>query len=134
MSPQQETLVRDTISASNAGNLHFPQVVQALLHAGVESYAVDYRAARTTVYWPDGATLSLPLSEPEQGIADAFSSEGVRQAIAGAQRGEVMYPAFKALTQRAGCIGYTVWLSGRHVSYYGRQGESHIEPFPPQAD
>ena len=30
----------------------------------------------------------------------------------------------------AGCIGYMVWIAGRHVSYFGRQGEVYIEPFP----
>jgi hypothetical protein len=40
-----------------------------------------------------------------------------------------MYPEFKALTQAAGCIGYTVWIAGRHVVYLGRRGESHVERF-----
>ena len=53
-----------------------------------------------------------------------------RAAILGAQQGKVMYPEFKQLSQQAGCIGYTVWITGRHVTYYGRKGETHVERFP----
>jgi hypothetical protein len=42
----------------------------------------------------------------------------------------VMYPEFKRLSQRAGCVGYVVWIAGRHVSYHGRRGEVHVERFP----
>jgi hypothetical protein len=31
---------------------------------------------------------------------------------------------------KTGCVGYTVWMAGRHVSYYGRKGETYIERFP----
>ena len=41
-----------------------------------------------------------------------------------------MYPEFKVNSQRAGCIGYTVWIDGRHVTYAGRRGETHVERFP----
>lgn len=41
-----------------------------------------------------------------------------------------MYPEFKQLSQRAGCVGYTVWIEGRHVVYHGRRGETHVERFP----
>ncbi len=32
--------------------------------------------------------------------------------------------------QVAGCVAYTVWVTGQHVSYFGRNGETHIERFP----
>lgn len=125
-----ESLIRETQDASNAGRIHFGQVVGDLLRAGVESYAVDYRAARATYYLHDGETLTLEQALPEQAIGGEFSASGIKAAILGAQRGEVMHPAFKQLSQRAGCVGYTVWLSGRHVTYYGRHGEIHVERFP----
>ena len=39
-------------------------------------------------------------------------------------------PEFKKLSQAGGCVGYMVWLAGRHVTYYGRRGETHVELFP----
>lgn len=125
-----ESTIRETLAASNEGRIHFGQVVGTLIDAGVESYAIDYRAGRATYYMPSGETLTLELDLPLNEIAEAFSPSGIKAAILGAQRGAVMYPEFKKLSQAAGCVGYTVWLSGRHVSYYGRKGETHVERFP----
>jgi uncharacterized protein YbcV (DUF1398 family) len=130
MNAAAETLIRHTFQQSGEGRMHFGQVVAALLEAGVESYGVDYRAARVTYFLPDGDTLDLALEGEPAAVAGAFSAEALIAAIRAAQRGDVMYPQFKKLSQAAGCIGYTVWLSGRHVSYYGRNGEVHIEHFP----
>ncbi|MDZ7870582.1 MAG: DUF1398 family protein [Rheinheimera sp.] len=123
-------LIQQTFMASNNGTIHFGQVIGQLLSAGVEAYQVDYRAGRATYYLPSGATLDLDFARPEQGIADIFNADALRAAIRGAQQGSVMYPEFKLLSQQAGCIGYTVWITGRHVSYFGRGGEVHIERFP----
>lgn len=126
--------IRSTFDASNSGSIHFGQVIGQLVGAGVESYHVDYRSGRTTYYLPDGSTADFgferPKNNPQSGIADAFDSAAVRAAILGAQQGRVMYPEFKRLSQQAGCVGYTVWISGRHVVYHGRRGETHVEQFP----
>jgi uncharacterized protein YbcV (DUF1398 family) len=129
MNEQIRAAIQSTFEASNKGSLHFGEVIGQLMAVRVESYHVDYRSGRTTFYLPDGATLDLGFEQPQDGIADAFDSEAVRGAILGAQQGRVMYPEFKQLSQRAGCIGYTVWIAGRHVTYLGRKGETHIEQF-----
>lgn len=125
-----EAVIRETLNASNERRIHFGQVIGNLVSAGLESYAVDYRTGRVTYYMPSGETLTLAQETAQVDIAAEFSGTGIKAAIVGAQRGEVMYPQFKQLSQAAGCIGYTVWLSGRHVTYYGRQGETHVEHFP----
>jgi uncharacterized protein YbcV (DUF1398 family) len=124
------TVIQSTFEASNQGSIHFGQVIGQLMSVQVESYHVDYRSGRTTYYLPDGSTLDLSFERPQDGIADAFDGDAVRAAILGAQQGRVMYPEFKLLSQRAGCIGYTVWIAGRHVNYLGRKGEVHVERFP----
>ncbi|MDO9134564.1 DUF1398 family protein [Hydrogenophaga sp.] len=123
-------VIQNTFDASNEGRIHFGQVVGQLLAVHVESYHVDYRAGRSTYYLPDGTTLDLPFPVADETMAGAFDAAAVRAAIQGEQQGQVMYPEFKRLSQRAGCIGYTVWLTGRHVSYHGRRGETHVERFP----
>ncbi|MFL9879790.1 DUF1398 domain-containing protein [Herbaspirillum rhizosphaerae] len=125
-----EAIIRETLNASNEGRIHFGQVIGTLVSTGVESYSVDYRTCRATYYMPCGETLALELGPQKVEIAEKFSSSGIKAAILGAQRGEVMYPQFKQLSQAAGCVGYTVWLAGRHVSYFGRKGETHVEHFP----
>lgn len=122
--------IQSTFDASNQGTIHFGQVIGQLVSAGVESYHVDYRSGRSTYYLPDGSTADFDFERPQEGIADAFDADAVRAAIVGAQQGRVMYPEFKTLSQRAGCVGYTVWIAGRHVVYLGRRGETHLERFP----
>lgn len=125
-----ESVIRETFSLSCDGRIHFGQVVGNLLGVGVESYNVDYRAGRVTYYMPAGDTLTLDMKTPNIEIAADFSASQIRSAILGSQRGEVIYPEFKKLSQAAGCVGYTVWITGRHVTYYGRNGETHVEHFP----
>lgn len=130
MNETTREMIQSTFEASNQGAIHFVQVIGRLAGAGVESYHVDYRSGRTTYYLPDGSTVDFNLERPQHGIADAFDGDAVRAAIKGAQQGSVMYPEFKKLSQRAGCVAYTVWIAGRHVAYLGRRGETHVEHFP----
>lgn len=130
MPTHTRAVIQSTFDASNEGRIHFGQVVGQLSAAGVETYHVDYRAGRATYYLPGGDTVDVAFERATDGIGDTFDGDAVRSAIAGAQRGEVMYPQFKQLSQRAGCIGYTVWIAGRHVTYFGRKGETHVERFP----
>lgn len=123
-------IVQQLAQQSYAGKVHFGQVVAALTEAGVESYQADFRSHSTIYFMPDGSHHRLELATPPVEIADQFDAEAVRAAIRGAQRGEVMYPAFVQLVMAAGCTGYIVWLAGRHVTYFGRRGEMHIEHFP----
>lgn len=131
MNTQARELVLEAASGSNEGRLHFGQVIGLLMQAGVESYVADYRTKQTTYYLPSGETLSLDLEMPEDvAIADDFDVEAIKSAIRGSQQGLVKYPEFKRLSRRAGCVAYTVWIAGRHVMYFGRKGEMHIERFP----
>ena len=130
MNENTRRVIQSTFEASNQGSIHFGEVIAQLMGVQVESYHVDYRSGRATYFLPDGATLDCGFEKPQQAIAEAFNGDAVRAAILGAQQGRVMYPAFKTLSQRAGCIGYTVWIAGRHVTYHGRKGETHIERFP----
>lgn len=130
MQANTRAIIQSTFDASNEGRIHFGTVIGQLMSANVEAYHVDYRSGRTTYYLIDGETLDLDFELPANNIGNNFDVNAVRSAIAGAQRGVVVYPAFKHRTQQAGCIGYMVWIAGRHVTYYGRKGESHIERFP----
>jgi uncharacterized protein YbcV (DUF1398 family) len=130
MNEKTLSIIKSVFEASNKGSIHFGQVVGQLMEAQVESYFVDYRSGRTTYFLLNSETLDFNFEKPENGIADAFDGDAVRAAILGAQQGKVMYPEFKHLSQAAGCVSYTVWIAGRHVTYYGRKGETHVERFP----
>jgi len=130
MNENTRAVIQATFEASNKGQIHFGEVIAQLIGAQVESYHVDYRSGRTTYYLPEGNTLDFAFERPQDPIEDAFDADAVRSAIRGAQEGIVMYPEFKRLSQLAGCIAYTVWITGRHVTYLGRRGETHVEHFP----
>lgn len=130
MNSTAQELIRHAARGSSDGSLHFGQVVGLMVQAGVESYAVDYRLRTTTYYLPDGDSCSLELETPDIAIGQAFDAEAIKAGIRGAQQGVVKYPEFKRLSMAAGCVGYTVWIAGRHVSYFGRKGETHVEHFP----
>jgi uncharacterized protein YbcV (DUF1398 family) len=70
------------------------------------------------------------MEMPKPQIPEVFDEDRVVSSIRSAQSDGLRYPEFLRLTMSAGCIGYMVWISGKHVSYYGRRGEVHIEPFP----
>lgn len=123
-------VIEQSAQSSKDGSAHFGQIVQALVAAGVESYQADYRLEASTYYLPDGSTHQVALPGSDVAIADTFDAAAVQRAIRGAQSGQVMYPEFMRLTRAVGCVGYTVWITGRHVAYYGRRGEVHVERFP----
>jgi uncharacterized protein YbcV (DUF1398 family) len=130
MDSKQQNLIRETFSASNEGRVHFGDVVARLTEASVESYAVDYRSHSATYHLANDETLSLRMEATPVDIGKVFAAEALREAIREAQKGVVMYPEFKRRSMQAGCVGYTVWIAGRHVTYFGRKGEAHVERFP----
>ena len=97
---------------------------------GVESYFADYRNQLTTYYLSSNEAYAVPMRMPPIAIPKLFNQEGVILAIRGAQSDMIRYPEFLNLTMQAGCIGYMVWIAGKRVSYFGRNGEVHIEHFP----
>ena len=123
-------MTKECAKSSKGGTAHFPDIVKALVAAGVESYWVDYRADAATYYCGDSSTHEVGLASPPVAIATDFDAEAVRSAIRGAQSDWVMFAEFLRFTRAAGCVGYMVWLAGRNVAYYDRLGQTHVEHFP----
>ena len=130
MQPNVHAVIQSTFDSSNQGRIHFGQVIGQLQAVHVEAYHVDYRAGRSTYYLPNDETMDFAFAPSGTSVARSFDGEAIRAAIRGAQQGTVMYPEFKSLSQSGGCVGYTVWIVGRQVSYFGRKGETHVERFP----
>jgi len=130
MNPSARSTIQSVFEISLRGEMHFGEVLARLAGVGVESYRVDYRAATTTYVLSDDDVMELRFPVMDIPVADTFDGQALQAAIRAVQQGRLMYPAFKRLTHEAGCVGYTVWLAGRHVTYYGRRGETHVEHFP----
>jgi len=69
------------------------------------------------------------MTMPSIEIPIKFNKKILVSAIRGAQSDVVRYPEFIKLTMSLGCVGYIVWITGKYVNYFGRQGEVHIEHF-----
>jgi uncharacterized protein YbcV (DUF1398 family) len=122
--------MREVSRGTQAGEMTFPQVVDKLIEVGVESYFVDFAAARKTYYLSGGETHTEPIILRLDPVAREFSSAAVVDAIRAAQADSIRYPEFVRRSTAAGVIGYWAFLAGKKVVYFGRGGESHTEEFP----
>ncbi len=132
MNDSQKATARSCLEASETGSMAFPQIVGALMAAGFESYAIDFRRATATYYLPDGDNLELPAHKVSAPVAPTFDTAAMQAAIREAQQlvPGYTYAGFCEKAASAGCAAYIVSFSGRRALYIGRTTETHVEPFP----
>ncbi|MBS0471257.1 MAG: DUF1398 family protein [Proteobacteria bacterium] len=125
---------KDAIHLAHEGSdkerMTFPDVIGLLMSVGVERYHCDLVRAERTYYMPNGETDCLSSPPYAAEAAADFSSSGVNAAIRAIQAGQIGYRAFCDRVLAAGCVGYLVSMPGRRAVYYGRSGETFVEPFP----
>lgn len=130
MNPNTKEVIEKCAHESHAGLLTFPEVLSRLMTVGVESYFADYRNQSTTYYFSSNEAYVVPMVMPSIDMPISFNKDDIVSAIRGAQSDIVRYPEFLKLTMSNGCIGYIVWITGKCVNYFGRQGQVHVEHFP----
>jgi uncharacterized protein YbcV (DUF1398 family) len=130
MDIQVKQVMEECTRISDEERVTFGEVVGRLMEAGVERYHADLLRADKIYYMPDGETHRTPNHALPAAPAMAFSAEGVEKAVRAIQQGRIKYREFCARIAEAGCVGYIVSLAGRRAVYYGRTGDSHVEPFP----
>jgi uncharacterized protein YbcV (DUF1398 family) len=124
-------VMKACVEGSSRGVMTFPEVVGRLTEAGVERYDADLRRREKRFYMPNGefaVIASIDLSEP---IGEQFDANAIAASIHAIQKREILYEEFLRRIMRAGCVSYTVSLTGRRAVYFGRTAESHVELFPP---
>ena len=134
MNDQQKTIARACLEEAEGNTMNFPQIVGALMEAGFEGYAIDYRRATATYYLPDGKSLELAAHAVSTPVAPSFDTPLMQAAIREAQQQVpgYTYRGFCEKAASAGCAGYIVSFSGRRALYIGRTAETHVENFPNQ--
>lgn len=123
-------VVQSCTAASDAESVSFGEVVMRLQQAGVERYHADLLRSEKTYYLPTGDSLVVPCASVDGLAPPDFSPASVGAAVRAVQGKAIGYRAFCERILAAGCVGYHVSLAGRRAVYYGRCGESHVEPFP----
>jgi len=129
MNQHVREVVREMTKASDEQRVTFPEVVKALMEAGVERYHADLVCSNKTYYLPDDS-FEVVACHAVGAPARAFSAAGVEAAVRAIQAQTIQYREFCERIAAAGCVGYFVTLAGRCAIYYGRSGESHVERFP----
>jgi len=132
MNDQQSAAARTCLEAAEGDAMAFPQIVGALMDAGFEGYAIDFRRATATYHLPDGESVELPARRVEAAIAPTFDAALMQAAIREAQQQApgYTYKGFCEKAASAGCAGYIVSFLGRRALYFGRTAETHVEVFP----
>lgn len=123
-------VAEEVTRASDEERISFPDVVQALMAAGVERYHADLPHGRRTYSMPDGSAQTVAGHALSGPVAERFSADAVAAAVRAVQKGEIQYREFCDRIAAAGCPGYHVFIAGRRVVYYGRDGGLHVEHFP----
>ncbi|WP_295143465.1 DUF1398 family protein [uncultured Reyranella sp.] len=126
-------VIEDCTRASHEERIAFGEVVGRLIAAGVERYHVDLVCGESTYFISDGQFHRVAYRPLDTRPADAFSAEGVLAAVRSIQAGRTKYLTFCRQIMDAGCVGYLVSMQGKRAVYYGRSGETYVEPFPPAA-
>jgi len=133
MQEQLTRIMEECTDASDQERIGFPEVVMKLMHAGVERYHADLLRAEKIYYLPSGESHRVPAADVKVVPAPAFTAEGVAAAVRAIQQQRIKYREFCERIAEAGCVGYMVSLAGKRAVYYGRTGESYVEPFPSAA-
>jgi uncharacterized protein YbcV (DUF1398 family) len=124
-------LITDIASATQSGQMSFPEAVKNLLEAGAEYYQVDYVRLRMRYYSASGQMVATSLLfEGLPPVAPELDKERLRAAIFDSQRNGQSYREFSRRAMEAGVQGYFVFLRGQRVVYLGRTGDLHTEWFP----
>lgn len=124
------SVMQECTDASDQERITFPEVVAKLARAGVERYHADLLRAEKIYYLPTGESHRVQAGQIEAVPPAIFSADGVAAAVRAIQQQQIRYREFCERIALAGCVGYFVSLSGWRAVYYGRSGESYVEPFP----
>jgi uncharacterized protein YbcV (DUF1398 family) len=122
-------VLRECTAGADEGRLGFAELVVKLAEVGVDGYYADFRRAEKTYYTVKGRCHVLQTATLAVTVAPDFSAEALRSAIKSVVDRAITYVQFCDVIAAAGCVGYFVSLTGRRVIYYGKRGESHVEPF-----
>jgi len=122
--------VQECTDGSDRERVTFPEVVAKLAGAGVERYHADLQRAEKIYYLPSGESQRVQAAPIAAVPPAAFTADGVAAAVRAIQRQQIKYREFCERIAEAGCVGYFVSLAGRRAVYYGRTGDSYVEPFP----
>jgi uncharacterized protein YbcV (DUF1398 family) len=126
-----EATIRELIDKALAKEITFPEILATLGHNGMESYHVDFFRNELRCYTGNSGSLVASVPLVHDGVAPEFSAEKLDAINKRVQSGEWSFADFvREGTAKAGCAYYIVYLNGKKVRYFGRDGDEHVQHFP----
>lgn len=122
--------IDECLTLSHAGKITFPEVVRRLAAGGIERYLVDLVGQQNFYYDSHDKVHARKVAFEGTAIAPKFDAVAVKSAITDIQQGKIDYLHFLQCIMQAGCCHYEVFILGRMVIYFGRDGSMHVERFP----
>ena len=127
-----ETLARQLIDKALLGRITFAEVTATITKEGVESYHVDFLRNECRYHAKRGESLVMGVAFDHNGVAPHFSAEALEAINKRVQSGQATYADFVKEGPAAGCAYNMVYVEGKKVRYFGRDGGEHIQYFPVQ--
>jgi uncharacterized protein YbcV (DUF1398 family) len=115
---------------STTGKITFLEVVAKLSASHVERYIADLNSMTLSYYSGSGQMHTAALDLPARQVASSFRADDIKEAIRDSQQQRINYKIFLERITDAGCCHYEVYIAGRKIMYFGRDGSHHIEHFP----
>jgi len=122
--------LNETVELSLAGKITFPEIVRRLIANHVERYIADLVGLKITYFNNSNEFHEASFKFNAFNIAQEFNATNVKNAIIDSQQGRIDYQTFLKRIMSAGCTHYEVFITGKRVIYFGRDGNHHIELFP----
>lgn len=126
----QKDVIQNIIERNFSGTITFPEVIQILSEERVESYHVDFLRNENRYYGSDGESLAMKTEHSPRRIPEKFEIESFRSILKKIQEGKINYEEFCSKSKDSGCAYYIVYIHGRKIRYFGRNGEEYTEQFP----
>jgi len=124
-----QALLRELIEKALAGQIAFPAILAALKKEAVESYHVDFLRNEYRYYTKSGESFVTGVALEHDGVAPEFSEDKLEAINRRVQSGQAAYADFVREATAAGCAYYIVYLEGKKVRYFGRDGSEHVQHF-----
>jgi len=125
-----QALIRELIEKALAGKFTFPEILGALRQEGIESYHVDFLRDEFRYYAKSGESFVTRAALVHDAVASEFSAEKLESINRSVRAGQAFYADFVKEGTAAGCACYIVYLNGKMVRYFGRDGGEYIQYFP----
>jgi len=125
-----QALIQELVANTLTRKIPFPEVLGTLKKEGVESYHVDFLRNEVRYYAKAGGSFIIDVAFQHDGVAPEFSAEKLEAINQRVQAGQAAYADFVRDGTAAGCASYIVFLEGKKVRYFGRDGGEHVQHFP----